>query len=95
MLHLDANEMVTTYQYEQVIVMYVSNLRSGKLSRYLPDFLVEYIDGRKILVEIKPKKRLNQLKVRKKLEAAQQWCAEHDATFEVITEVELKALGLL
>lgn len=95
MQYLDAEASVTTYTYEQVIVAYISNVRSGKLRRYFPDFLVEYSDGRKVLVEIKPKKRLDQVKVQKKLTAARQWCEEHGATLEIVTEVELKALGLL
>jgi len=94
MEYLDENHDVKSYLYEGVIVMYINNVRSGKLCKYFPDFLVEYTDGRKILVEIKPAKRVNQLKVQKKLIAAKQWCDEHEATLEVVTEVELKKLGL-
>jgi hypothetical protein len=75
--------------------MYIANIRSGKLRKYFPDFLVEYVNGDRILVEIKPKKRLEQAKVQKKLVAAQQWCQEHAATLKVITEIELRELGLM
>ena len=95
MQYLDANSDVISYTYEQVIVAYISNIRSGKLRKYFPDFLVEYSSGVKKLVEIKPKKRLDQVKVQKKLEAAKLWCEEHGAILEIVTEVELKALGLL
>jgi len=93
--HLDADPTVKTYAYEGIVVAYINNIRSGKLRKYFPDFLVEYTDGRKILVEIKPKKRVDQLQVQKKLRAAEQWCLDHGATLEVVTEVELKLLGLL
>jgi hypothetical protein len=95
MQYLDASDLVTSYQYEQVIVAYISNVRSGKLRKYWPDFLVEYADGKKCLVEIKPKRKLDNAIVKKKLAAATQWCSEHGVTLEIVTEVELKALGLL
>jgi hypothetical protein len=93
--HLDEDPTVKSFEYENVIIMYFSNVRSKKLSRYYPDFLVEYTDGRRVLIEIKPSRRVAQLKNQKKFLAAQQWCDEHDATFEIVTEVQLKALGLL
>lgn len=95
MSYLDADPSVLTYQYEQVIIPYVSNVRTGKVRRYFPDFFVEYVDGTKKLIEIKPKKRLDQATVKKKLAAAQKWCSEHDVVLEVVTEDSLKLLGLL
>ena len=47
------------------------------------------------VIEIKPKSKVNQHVILKKIEAARQWCDEHAAVFEVITEVELKQLGCL
>jgi len=93
MHHLDADPTVTSYQYESVIIAYIANIRSTKLRKYIPDFLVEYVDGRKVLVEIKPKKRLDNVKVQKKLAAAEQWCLEHGATLEVVTEDTLRSIG--
>ena len=95
MKFLDSNVQVVSYSYEKVIVPYISNIRSGRIRRYFPDFLIEYSDGRKVLVEIKPSNRLNKPINVKKLLAAKQWCKEHDVTLEVITEVELRGLGLL
>lgn len=95
MQFLDADDNVKSYLYEGVVVGYVSNVRSGRVRKYWPDFLVEYTDGKKIMIEIKPKKRLDQTIVKKKLAAARQWCGEHGATLEIVTEVELKALCLL
>lgn len=92
---LDANDTVKTYVYEGVKIPYVSNVKTGKIRTYNPDFLVEYMDGTRVLVEIKPSRRVKQVKVQKKLKAAQRWCDEHNIILSVLTEVELKQLGLL
>ena len=93
--YLDANPDVKTYEYESFFIMYVGNRNSGKLRKYIPDFLVEYVDGTRKLVEIKPSRKLDQLRVTKKRHVAEQWCKEHGAELEMVTEHELKALGLL
>lgn len=95
MEHLDADPTVIAYAYEKVVIPYASNLRSGKMRRYYPDFFVVYADGHSVLVEIKPKKRLAQARVQKKLAAAFAWCRLNQVTLEVVTEIELKSLGLL
>ena len=91
---LDTNVDVVTWSYEDVIIEYVSNLKSGKRRKYLPDFLVEYVDHKE-LIEIKPAKRVVQAQVQKKLFAAKGWCDAKGIQLKVVTEVELKALGLL
>lgn len=95
MKYLDDNEDVFTWSYENVAIPYVSNTRTGKLRKYYPDFQVEWIDGRSELIEIKPSKRVMQTAVQKKLKAAGTYCLAHGLTLVVITEVELKGLGLL
>ena len=95
MIHLDNDEAVRSYLYEGVCIEYVSNKSSGRTRKYYPDFLVEYVDGRKHLVEIKPKRRTNQVNVQKKLAAAETWSQEHGVTLEVVTEIELRVMGLL
>ena len=95
MTWLDANPDVKGYTYECVIIEYVSNVKSGRKRKYFPDFLVEYTDGRKQLVEVKPKRKLGNRVVQKKLLAALDWCRAHGASLEVVTEIELKVLGLL
>lgn len=92
---LDAEVTVASYGYETVSIPYVSNSRSGHQRRYFPDFLIEFTDGKRVLVEVKPSKRLVQARVQKKLAAARQWCGAHGASLQVITEVELSAMGLL
>lgn len=92
---LDTHEMVKTFGYEIVKIPYTSNVRSGKTRHYYPDVFVEFNDGSTMLVEIKPSKRLTQAGVKKKLTAGRAWASAHGATFQVITEIELKVLGLL
>lgn len=95
MQYLDTNVDVVGYRYEDVSIPYVSNIRSGKLRKYWPDFLIQRTDGQQILVEIKPSRKLDQDRVQKKLKAAALWCKAHGVTLVVLTEKELKLLGLL
>lgn len=93
--YLDNDASVQSFEYEQLKIPYVSNVRTGKIRHYFPDVYVKYTNGESALVEIKPKRRLEQVKVKKKLDAARVWCGEHGVTFKIVTEVELKGLGLL
>lgn len=95
MKHLDDDINVICYSYEKTIIPYVSNVKTGKQRKYYPDFLVERLDGTKQLVEVKPARKLHQRIVAKKLTAAGDHCRAHGWTLVVITEVELRAMGLL
>jgi hypothetical protein len=92
---LDADENTVGYRYEDVSIPYVSNVKTGKERKYWPDFLIQKRDGQQLLVEIKPKRKLEQASVQKKLRAATTWCQAHGVTLVVVTEQELKLLGLL
>lgn len=94
-LWLDANVDVESFGHETLVIEYVSNARSGKKRRYYPDFVVRYVDGRVEIVEIKPSKRVHNPRVMKKTVAAGEWARVNGATFRVITEIQLKELGLL
>lgn len=95
MMHLDSHPEVSKWEYEKLIIEYVSNQRTKKIRKYYPDFYVELRDGTKEVVEIKQKRRLEQAKVKKKTAAAQLWCASNGATFRILTEIELKNMGLI
>lgn len=70
---LDSDPRVSSWEYEQVWVMY---LDGTKVKKYLPDFLVKCQDGRCFLVEVKPEKlRLNSTNVKKR-DAVLQKCGE-------------------
>ena len=95
MVHLDSQPDVETWTYEQTVIEYISNIRTKKIRKYYPDFYVRYRDGREEVVEVKPKRKLDQLTVKKKAEAATSWCATRGMSYRILTEIELKVMGLL
>lgn len=95
MLHLDSDPQVVVWTYEQTIIEYLSNIRTKKVRRYYPDFYVKYQDGREEILEVKPKRKLEQAVVKKKAEAARQWCSDRGMFYRILTEIELKDMGLI
>lgn len=95
MVYLDDNPDVASWSYEKLVIEYVSNKKTKKIRKYYPDFQIEYKDGRKVVVEIKPSRKLQQATVVKKIRAAKEWCTEHDMIYKILTEIELKDIGLL
>lgn len=92
---LDSCTNVAQFFSESIKIPYVTNKRSGKTRNYIPDLFVIYTDGTKKLIEIKPKSKLLQATNVKKFIAARQWCTDQNMEFVVLTEVDLKLLGLL
>jgi hypothetical protein len=67
----------------------------GKTHRYFIDFRVQFNDGRQILYEVKSAYFANTSKNQAKFNAAKQSLKElHCDSFNVITEVELKLMGV-
>lgn len=95
MEYLDTNPDVTKWSYEKLIIEYISNNKTKKIRKYYPDFQIEYSSGEKVVVEIKPSRKLKQLNILKKISAAIKWCIEHDMTYKILTEIELKDMGLI
>ena len=95
MIYLDENPDVVMWSYEKLIIEYVSNKKTKKIRKYYPDFQVEYKDGTKVVIEVKPSRKLKQSIVIKKIRAAKEWCTTHEMTYKVLTEIELKDMGLL
>lgn len=93
--YLDSDPQVLSYTYEGLKIPYVSNAKTKRLRNYIPDILVTYVDGHRELVEIKQARKVHTPPVAKKLLAAGDWCRSHDVTLKIITEHELKELGLL
>jgi len=94
-VYLDSLAEVKSWSYEKLVIEYLSNKKTGKIRKYYPDFYVEYVDGTRIVYEIKPRRKLEQATVKKKMEAAERWCLMHGATYKVLTEIQLKDMGLL
>ena len=91
---LDNDPNVKSYSYESIVIPYMSNKTTHKVRRYFPDFFITYVDGSRVLVEIKPRRKLTQKTVIKKLTAAKIWCECNDVTLRIITEIELKEYTL-
>ena len=53
--------------------------------RYVPDFLVEYSDGRKAVIEVKDPSRLDSNELARKRKAAMMWCTQRRMEFVVAT----------
>ena len=95
MEYLDADPNVAIWTYEKLKIEYISNQKTKKIRTYYPDFQVVYANGKKVVIEIKPLRKLQQLSVVKKIRAAKEWCSTNDVDYKVLTEMELKELGLL
>ena len=52
---------------------------------YRPDFLVEYTDGRKVLIEVKNPAMMDSPAVLRKESAAREWCRRRGMTYELAT----------
>jgi hypothetical protein len=55
------------------------------MRRYCPDFLVEYIDGRKSVVEVKDPSRIDSGDVKRKRKAAEIWCKRRGMHYVIAT----------
>ena len=55
------------------------------MRRYCPDFIVEYIDGRKVILEVKDPSRLDSDEVKRKRKAAEMWCKRRGMEYVVAT----------
>ena len=49
----DRDDNVVWWQSEEIAILYRSPV-DGRMHRYFPDFLVRMIDGRCIMIEVKP-----------------------------------------
>lgn len=96
MQYLDSNDNVEKWDYECIKILYLS--KWGKRFRkrwYIPDFYVEYKDGRKELIEIGPSRLKCKGKNVQKITYARNYCRDKDLKFKLITEKYLKHIGCL
>ena len=57
--------------------------RQGKRRSYRPDFIVEYADGRKAMIEVKDPSRVDSPSVQRKANAAREWCRKRGMEYEI------------
>lgn len=93
--HLDTDPDVLDWESEPFTIPYVSNKKTGRIRNYIPDVLVRRKSSGVTLEEIKPTNKLQKRLVARKIRAGQEWADDNKVKFSIITEVELKALGLL
>lgn len=83
------DESILTVKSSPYKILYTNN-DTGKMSHYIPDFLIEKDDRSLVLIEVKPERmvemKINQLK----FDAARNFCLRHNLIFEIVTEKKLK-----
>ena len=87
--YLDLDTTVATYQYEALQVPY---LFRGKTHTYYPDFIVQYNNGKKVVIEVKRKDKLLDLKVVAKQKAVKVWCASNGYEYVFWTNLMIEAI---
>jgi hypothetical protein len=83
---LDNDITVVSFKVEPFTIPYLLN---KKLRHYVPDFLIEHIDGRKIIVEVKPACYVNAPINVTKFSAAREYCSQKGFEFEVWSQDRL------
>lgn len=53
--------------------------------RYVPDFLVEYVDGKRVILEVKDPSRVDSNDVQRKRKAAEIWCKQRNMDYVIAT----------
>lgn len=91
--HLDVSATVKTYAVEPIKISYTYN---NNRRWYVPDVLVEYVDGSKRLFEVKPAEFVNNEKTRLKSAAAIEWCKQNNVqSYEILTKQDLINMGCI
>ena len=57
----------------------------GRQCNYRPDFLIEYTDGLKALIEVKNPAMMDSKSVLRKRSAAEQWCRKRGLEYKIAT----------
>ena len=96
---LDSDSSVLEYEYETIKIPYILNNKTGKIRYYIPDFIVTYKDGRKVIYEIKNTSAAKNIMVVKKAKAAELWAQRNGYQYkmllgDVISQLEKKQKAL-
>ena len=90
----DVNDDVLTFTHEPFVIPYWNTENAKR--RYIPDFLVEYTSGEKVLYEIKPTAFVNSKAAQLKATAARKHCLENGIdAYEFLTKESLIEMGAL
>ncbi len=84
MEHLEADPTVVRWMKRHgITIPWIDGQKHQR--RYVPDFFVEYEDGRKEILEIKDPSRLDSDDVKRKRKAAEMWCKQRHMEYKVYT----------
>ncbi len=84
MMRLDADPYVKKWMKRHGIsIPWIDGQKHQR--RYMPDFIVEYEDGKKIIIEVKDPSRVDSDDVKRKRKAAEIWCKQRGMEYEMAT----------
>lgn len=84
MARLESDAAVAKWQKRHGISIPWIDTR-GRKCNYRPDFIVEYTDGRKVLIEVKNPALFDSPAVQRKRSAAEEWCRKRGMFYELAT----------
>lgn len=87
--YLDLDATVISYQYETLQIPYVFR---GKTHTYYPDFIVQYTGNKRVIIEVKRKDKLLDLKVVAKQKAVRLWCEANGYEYVFWTNLMIEAI---
>lgn len=79
---------VVSFQSQPFSIEYLRG-DTGRIHRYTPDVLVEFRDGSKTLIEVKPYYQVETELNQSKFKSALQYCNENGLNWQVMTELDL------
>ena len=84
MVRLDADPQVKKWMKRHGIsIPWIDGQKHQR--RYVPDFIVEYDDGRRTIIEVKDPSRLDSNDVQRKRKAAEIWCKQRRMEYVLAT----------
>lgn len=89
---LERDPTVTSFKFEPVRIPYFYQAQNDEISRqrhYVPDFLIDYTDGSRLLVEVKPDCHVSAAINVAKAAAARELCEEMGWQFKFWTKEDL------
>lgn len=78
---------VRTFEEQPVTIEYSLN---GRSRRYTPDFGVDWADGRRWFVEVKPSEKLAEMQTAEKFEALRLWFSSRGHRLVVLSELQIR-----
>lgn len=86
---LEFNPKISLYCEQPIKIIFQAN---NKLNYYEPDFYIEYIRGKKELIEINPEKKfkIGYLEYLKKNKVIKEFCDSNNIDYNILTEKEIR-----